>query len=1152
MKVLSNGQVILSASDMTAASECEWAFVRRLDQRLGHPMVVPSDEDPMRAKAAVLGDVHEDKLLQHYREAYPRQVVEIQRPPTVDSDQRSEESDADGLALRAQETANALDSGAQVIFQATFFDGDFQGFADFLIFNEEGLYEVFDAKLARKAKVTALLQLAAYSHQLHAAGYEVGKHVHLILGDGQRSSHALADIMPVYLKRRAKLHSLVEARRMNFSSGGEPAPWDDPLYEACGSCAVCDEQVQKHKDLLLVAGMRMSQRKKLREAGIHTLEELALHSGFVEGINDGTLHTLRAQAQAQLVSMGLPEGATPYYVVDRPDALDVVPTANAGDIFFDFEGDPLYEEGGLWNLDYLFGLVDAEDTFFGFWAHSIAEEKIALTKFMEYVATKRDAHPDMHIYHYAAYEKTHLLQLARRHGIFEEEVDDLVREHVLVDLYPILRRSIRVGAPSYSLKKIEKIYDPEAHGGDGVTNAADSIVEYNTYRDLVASGSNREAQAKLADLENYNTEDCVSTRKLRDWLLSEQTTPSRSFLVASTDEEEFVDDAEPIEEKLAGMIEGVSVADRSANDTAVALAIAALRYHRRETKSFWWEHFNRLSAPVDTWEDNRGVLVIDSVDVDSDWAPSARSIKRTLTLRGRFAPGSTPRPGDTPFAIYDPPPLELRDSGDPAPRAAHSKMKVLEVFHDGLLVEERVGKAETTWQNLPMASGPATPPLTKDIRARILEWAERIATTLPDIPQDAAFDILRLAPPRGQITHPGDGISPSQAIIESLLSIKSSYLAVQGPPGAGKTHNAAEVIAELAGSRGWKIGVVAQSHATVENLLHSVLKAGLPASQVGKKSRGGDLSEKPWTELSAPGALPGFVGKLGGLVVGGTIWNFASRKSFGDQDLDLLVIDEAGQFSLANTIAASTVARRLLLLGDPQQLPQVSQGTHPEPVNESALGWLSKGHDVLPRELGIFLDKSWRMHEAVCSTVSRLSYDGKLTSRPSDRHLEGVEPGVHSHPVSHRGNSIESTEEADAVVELVKSLLPQQWSEAGRTERLGDRDRSIIVVAPYNAQVNLIAKKLAEAGCEHIPVGTVDKFQGQEAPIAILSLSASSAHEVPRGLDFLLMRNRINVALSRAQWAAYVVYSPALTEFLPKTPQNLALLSSFIEVVEGR
>ncbi|HWH98475.1 MAG TPA: DEAD/DEAH box helicase, partial [Pseudolysinimonas sp.] len=396
-----------------------------------------------------------------------------------------------------------------------------------------------------------------------------------------------------------------------------------------------------------------------------------------------------------------------------------------------------------------------------------------------------------------------------------------------------------------------------------------------------------------------------------------------------------------------------------------------------------------------------------------------------------------------------------------------------------------------------------------------------------------------------------DGI-PS-AIVETLRRVDGSYLAVQGPPGSGKTYVGAKVIAHLVTELGWKVGVVAQSHEVIENLMRRVLSEGVPAERMGKKPPGGGYAEPPgWTVLDRNEDIPPFVSAHhdAGFVLGGTAWDFANAGKVPRDGLDLLVIDEAGQYSLANTIAVSVSAKRLLLLGDPQQLPQVTTGTHPEPIDTSALGWLSDGHDVLPDHLGYFLEETWRMHPDLTTAVSALSYESRLRANPStlDRHLDGVAPGLHAVPVEHLGNSVESVEECAAVVALVKHHLGMPWRDpsTGRDDAI--RPTDLIVVAPYNAQVDLLRRTLTAGGLGEVPVGTVDKFQGQEAAVAIVSLTASSAADVPRGISFLLQRNRLNVAISRGKWAAYLVHSPALRDYLPHTPQGLAELSGFIRL----
>jgi uncharacterized protein len=314
---------------------------------------------------------------------------------------------------------------------------------------------------------------------------------------------------------------------------------------------------------------------------------------------------------------------------------------------------------------------------------------------------------------------------------------------------------------------------------------------------------------------------------------------------------------------------------------------------------------------------------------------------------------------------------------------------------------------------------------------------------------------------------------------------------------------------------------------------------------------GGSYGDEPFTVLP-PDGHSAFAARnaQSGYVIGGTAWDLTNLKRIGRRQLDLLVIDEAGQFSLANTIAVSVAARTLLLLGDPQQLPQVSQGTHPAPVDQSALGYIAGGHPVLPAELGYFLAESWRMHPQVTLPVSRLAYEGALHSAPppAERMLQGVAPGLHVVPVDHHNNATYSVEEAAQVVALVEQLLGREWSspDEGHAGPLGEQD--IIVVTPYNAQVETI--RLALAAHPGVRVGTVDKFQGQEAVVSIVSLAASSPADVPRGLSFLLSANRLNVAISRAQWAAYLLYSPALVDYLPATPAGVAELSRFIDLVQ--
>ena len=1132
--------VVYSASDLTAAAKCEWALMRKLDAKLGRVERVDDIEDDMLVRAGLLGTAHELRVLESLKAT--RDVVEFEHP------------DFGAYAEAAERTAEALRAKADVLFQATFFDGRLLGFADFIMLNDDGVYEVYDTKLARSAKITALLQLAAYSDQVLALGVDVGENVHLILGDGRTSTHALRDILPVYRRRRARLQSMIDGRLADESA----TPWGDPRYTICGRCAACTQQVELHRDVLLVAGMKLTQRRKLNAAGITTIDQLAV-APEVEGMSAATLAGLRAQARIQIAPH---EGDVPPFDVYNPLALAALPLPDDGDIFFDFEGDPLYSEPSSrgsdgdaeateWGLDYLFGLVEPDDTFRAFWAHDYAEERVALERFLAYVAERRAQHPAMHIYHYAAYERTHLLSLAARHGVGEDAVDDLLRDNVLVDLYPLVKKSVRVGSHSYSIKKLEPLYMPSERSG--VANAADSVSEYADARQLIRDGDVAAGQAKLDAIASYNAYDCVSTLRLRDWLRARAAengvapTPARDLELDLP----VVREPSPVYVALAAHVADVAPGERSPDDTAIALASAAIDYHRREGKKFWQDHFDRLVSPLDEWSDTRNVLVIERAEVVKDWHREGRQRKdrRIIEVSGTLSPGSSLKAEQNPYLVYDDPQPPIAAKRSPGARAS-SEGEIIDVIENGghvsYLIQELLETGADQFDQLPAVLTPSAPPRATPQPEAIEQWGSRVLQALPDMLPDAALDVLRRVPPRGTLTPAGD--DTIAAIRDSLMTLDHSYLAVQGPPGTGKTYTGSRVIADLVKNHGWKVGIVAQSHETVKNMLRAIAAAGLDPKRIAKKPKKGDTDEHPWVTLSTPANTADFTGQDDGWVIGGTAWTFANATTIPRESLDLLVVDEAGQFSLASTIAAAVSAERLLLLGDPQQLPQVSQGSHPEPVDVSALGWLSDGHDVLPPEFGFFLAKSWRMHPAVCAPVSRLSYEGKLESKAEDRMLIGVQPGLHPVAVDHQLNATSSPQEADRVVQLVLGALGRQWTEGGTTRELGQND--VIVVAPYNAQVELIGERLAAAGLGEVPVGTVDKFQGREAAVAILSLAASSADEVPRGLEFLLLANRLNVAISRAQWAAYLVYSPALLEYLPTNPTALAQLSAFIGLVD--
>ncbi|MFT4306343.1 MAG: AAA domain-containing protein, partial [Microbacterium sp.] len=745
-------------------------------------------------------------------------------------------------------------------------------------------------------------------------------------------------------------------------------------------------------------------------------------------------------------------------------------------------------------------------------------------------------------------------------GVGEADVDRLLRDGVFVDLYPIVRRALRVGSRSYSIKKLEPLYMGGDRRTSDVRRGDDSIARYVEARMLRDAGDQAASQAVLDDLAEYNRDDCVSTLRLRDWLVDlardAGLAPSRDL-----EAEEHAYEPSPRAltlNRLAAGRRAAAAHDPEAHDpeaAALALAAAAIDYYPREAKTFWAGHYLRLREPLSLWEGTRDVVVVDPgrSRVRETWREGPRARQRLVELRGELAPGTRLSEGAQPFALYE---LPTPYPSAPSPRWIHGSrpVNVVEVLEDGALVRETAVDGHT-WDELPFALAPAAPPHAGQQQSAIDAWADALIDAAPGFPSDAATDLLRRRPPRirGGLTRGADEVT---AIVRSILDLERSYLAVQGPPGTGKTHVGSHVIARLVREHGYRVGVVAQSHAVVENMLDRVVAAGVPAELVGKAPK--DAAAVSFTPV-AKNALAAFVAdRPGGFVVGGTAWDFAHPQRVARGGLDLLVVDEAGQFSLASTIAVSVAAQRLLLLGDPQQLPQVSQGIHPEPVDTSALGWVMAGRPVIDPRMGYLLARTWRMRPEVAAPVSVLSYAGELAAAPVTTHrvLDGVAPGLHPVPVVHRGDAASSPAEAAEVVRIVREVLGRGWTDAD--ERDGEivaasprplTAADLIVVTPYNAQQVCVEQALRAAGIPGVRVGTVDRFQGQEAVVAIISLAASSGLDAPRGLEFLLLQNRLNVAISRAKHTAYLLFSPGLLDDLPRTPEGVARLSAFATLV---
>ncbi|MDQ2638681.1 MAG: TM0106 family RecB-like putative nuclease, partial [Actinomycetota bacterium] len=1014
---LADDRVIYSASDLAAASRCEYALLRAFDAKLGRGPAVETEDDELLRRTSELGDAHEQRVLEEFIARHGDGVVRIGRPAYTLA----------AFEQAARATADAFSRRPPVVYQAVLFDDRFVGFADFAVLDGDR-YRVLDTKLARRAKIQALLQIAGYADALRRMGVPIADTAGLVLGDRTTVDYPVDDLIPVYRQQRDQLRELLD----NHHASSAPVAWGDPTVSACMRCECCVPNVVDDDDVLLVAGMRMTQRDTLIAGGVDTVAKLARSTGPVDGMAASTLAGLRTQARLQVAQR---DTGVPQFEIADADALGALPAESPGDLFFDFEGDPLWTDDGVtWGLEYMWGVLDTADNFTPLWAEDRPSERKTFTDFLTLVRKRRKKFPDMHIYHYAAYERTKLLELAARYGVGEDEVDDLLRQDVLVDLFPIVRNSLRVGTPSYSLKALEPLYmGSELRSGE-VTNAAASITQYERYRALLDEGHTDEAAGVLKEIRDYNEYDCRSTRRLRDWLLLRAFEESVTHLTRSAEKGEALPPPDETTQKLMAFAgDGVNI-DRTSEQCAAALIQAARGYLPRERKPYWWAHFQRLSHPVDEWGDTSGVFLVDEALVEQDWhkPPRKQKHRRHLRLTGVLEGGTL---DGRPQALYDRPAPAGLDDEHPDRRAAHdvNVQSVTEV--EGVPVEVVVEELEPDagqFTHLPMALTPAKPFRTAKLEEAIEALATEAATTVAEgrLPRCAVVDILCRATPT---TKSGTGL-PRQdndvaSITAAVLDLDNSYVAVHGPPGTGKTYTAARVIKSLVNDHGWCVGVVAQSHSVVAHLLNKIVEAGVDPALVAKKSSHDSAGTDRFTVIGDDDHAT-YLGQHSACVIGGTAWDFANDARVASAHLDLLAIDEAGQFSLGYTIAVARAARNIMLLGDPQQLGQVSTGSHPEPVDRSALGWLMEGHEVLPAQYGYFLEQTHRMHPELCRVDSALSYDNRLIPHPKTaaRTLAGYRPGVHTLSVDHEGRSTCSPEEAMVIAAEITPLIGAQWT----------------------------------------------------------------------------------------------------------------------------
>jgi len=1175
MKKNYDGTVSFSPSDLIVYMGSPFAsWMARLE--IDHPEQVKGiekDHDEMKNFLGDKGKEHEDLFLQYLREDYGAENI-------------AEIDPGGSLPDKLEATIIAMKAGYKVIFQAYLERDHFGGYSDFLV-RREGkselgtyYYEAWDTKLAKTTRPYFLVQLCCYSWMLEKIQGKVPDEAVVILGDKTKDRFRIAAYYSYFQNLKQQFLQVQES-----FTGAENTMPDLSLETNFGTWGDYAQQLLDQSDsLALVANIRKKQIQHLYKHDVTTLTQLAKTKDTeIEGISPESLAKIKAQADIQLRSRGQDK---PYFTVidnDNGKGLSSLPEPSDLDMFFDIEGNPFGDNG----LEYLWGVSyhnpnaaqGKEYAFKDWWAHDQKQEQLAFEGFIDWTYERWQQDKTMHVYHYANYEIAAIRRLSTRNQTRLEEVSELLQNGVFIDLYKIVKNGLLIGEPSYSIKNVEHLY--RGIRTTDVARGDESIIAYENWRE--AGGNiNWEKQENgykswLADsdnfnwtvweslekIRNYNIDDCESTLQLVDWLLKQQ----KEFGISYSP----IEEAKPNKEKtdaqaknqverelLSGrqqaLVERFRVEEKLNKDQIAELLIYLLHFYDRERATQFWAYYDRLEKDdEELFDDDTVIFDITVTETNHDQGvylckgtynpdqPIRTDKIVNATIQGSdvgvskiiFTEDDTSK-GEISFAIKVAD-FETNGLDSYVPLTFFGN----DTFINTSLLENRLCEITENYFEKGLLTGAIATILNQD--------NPEFATLVSPLPVSR--------------THYPDDNEYLQAMIATIEAMDNTCLCIQGPPGAGKTFTARNVIAALA-KNGKRIGIMSNSHAAIMNLLKELPNL-LPHSSLVKV--GGYGSDKNFRKQFPKEEWPNFdyrnsmsfredapYGTYD--VIGATVYGFARPVAF-EEPVDYLFVDEASQVALANLIAISGAAKNIVLMGDQMQLEQPIQASHPGKSGESTLEFMLKGAAVIPDDQGVFLERSYRMHPNVCLPLSEIVYEGKLQA-DKDNANQSIDinqathitkpNGVLSIPVQHAGNTQSSEEEVIVVQQLINELKTGTFTDKeGNISPITDND--ILIIAPYNMQVNLLKEKLKG----DFNVSTIDGIQGQEAPVVIISMTASDVAESSRGLDFVFDINRLNVAVSRAQALAVIVASEGLEKAHVNSLKQMERVGFFTKLTEN-
>ena len=1108
-----NNEFVFSASDLSGFINCN--HLTQLDRKAAEGLLEkPVRKNRLAEALQELGNNFEQTYLEELRQS-GKTVVEINKDSTNPFN----------------DTVDAMKHGADVIYQARLKMDAWAGWADFLIKTEtpsnlgDWSYEVLDTKLSTETKAGTILQITLYSEMINSIQGSMPAMMHVQHPNGSEK-YRILDYLSYYRLVKKKFLEKV-------NSGEESYPHPVNHCDVCSWWPDCNQKRREDDHLQFVAGLGRVQKQELEARQISTLEALAEKNIPLDFEPDRgskkTYEKLCMQAKLQKKVRETNQPAIELLPRVPEFGFFNLPEPTEDDIYLDLEGDPLVRPSGR---EYIFGYVFNGDYYIN-WAESEEAEKQAFETFIDFAFEKYQTNPGMRIYHFGAYETSAFKRLMLRYGTRIEQVEVLLRSQTFVDLHQIVRQSLQAGVEKYSLKDLEK-YHGFLREAD-LRTVGPQKVEYEA---LLEKGIVDTASDEMRNvIQTYNEDDCRSTQALHVWLCK-----LRQELVDAGEEIPFKEREEgeanerqtqhqerikPIFERL---IENLPV-DRNTHtkkEQLKYLVAHMLDWYGREVKKLFWDKYRiQQTLPEELFDEP---LALTGLQFADEREQANGSVVDTYS--------------------YVPQECDIKNEDTVIVYGTKISLKVVAVDREKCTIKIRKGPRNRDVHPSVIFQHNHFPADTKI--NRIVNIASLFSNNRLDNPilKTCAVDLLMQSPPR--IAEPviGDK-STYEGRLEWLLKLKGGVLPIQGPPGTGKTYNSSRLIVGLI-KEGKRVGVSALSHKVITSLLKAIQQAAeeldVKVDILQKPGRDGN-GNQDWTTTGDYEFIANQNQNFNVIAGTSSMWAHPAL----EKTVDYLFIDEAGQLSLIDTLVCTSATENLVLIGDPQQLKQPVQGIHPDGIDVSALEHIFQGAQTITEDQGIFLGTTWRMHPDICSFNSDLFYDSKLTTIAGlenqkisgNTKFAGV--GLFFKPVEHSGRTTSSKEEAEEVARIFYELIKGDvyWEDAnGNRQILGPEH--IKIITPYNSQRYEIMKRLDG----FTEVGTVDKFQGQEAPVVIYSMVTSATDDIPRGMDFLFSPNRLNVAVSRARAAFVLVGSPKLLEAECKTPEQMKLANAFAMYLE--